>query len=203
VGKTRIDAANRGEEAEAIRSDDAHEVWTARRQHILLELRIKTSGYYDGCAAAPLAKLGHKTRDHRRGSRNDSQIGSSRQLSNRPETWNGTYLLGGWIHRQDRSGIAAFEQVAGKDASDRPLLVAGADQGDGFGREQGIEVPGCHEDLLSTPSARPSDEMAPLTRSEHFQRNTTQACLIGVKARLDACASLRAFMKGVPDDDRN
>ena len=97
-----------------------------------------------GGPAAALAELSDQAR-HAGGRRGDHrQIGGDGQLREAVIGQGRADRPFARVHRHHRSGEAAFQQVARQHRPHGLRTIAGADQGDRPGLEQGVEVAGGH-----------------------------------------------------------
>jgi hypothetical protein len=159
--EARVDALRRRDEADAVRTEDAHEMRLGRLKHLLLEgmagsglAFAEAGGDDDGRPAAALPKLGDQPRHGLRRRGDDGEVGNHRQLGDRAVVEGRAHRLLVRVDRHDRPRKARLEQVPRQNLADRARLVARPDERDRLRLEQGIEIAGRHGAVLKASGRR-------------------------------------------------
>ncbi len=151
VGEARVEPDARHQEPDAVRTEDAQQVRPGGIQHRLAPLlpglgaALTESGrQHHRRAGAALAEFGDEAR-HGVGRRRDHrQIGCDRQGRDAGIGEHALDCRVARVDRQDRTLEAALQQVARRHLAHRARRRRCADEGDGGGREQAVEIADGH-----------------------------------------------------------
>ena len=150
VREGRVEVHGRADVAEAVGADDAHAVALGDGLDLVLEALalladlLEPGADDDGAGHAGLAALAHGLRHVLGRHGDDGEVDLARHLADARVGLDALHRLGRDVHRVDDPLVLGADQVAQEDVADRPLLVAGADDGDALGVEQLVEIACAH-----------------------------------------------------------
>jgi len=159
-------------DAQAVGADEADAVFPGHRlhalfqRHALLAHLAKAGGQNDGMVDAALAAFLHDPRHSRRRGGDQRQFRDSRQVAGRGVAAFAKNQLVLGVDGIDLALVAGFPQVPEQDSCDRVLALAGAEDRNRAGVEQGMKIVLGHDSIsgvlqVRTVSATSSGHGAP------------------------------------------
>ena len=144
-GEGGVDAADGVHHAEAVRADEAHVAAPGMGQQLALELDTRRAGFLeargndDRAGNAEVGGFADDARDDRGGGGDDDEVGLLRQVGQLGIGLDAQHAGPGGVDRVDRAAERRVHQVPQHGAADAADLFGGADHGDRFGHEDGIQ----------------------------------------------------------------